>query len=69
MNVYEKYSNGPGNDLAKTWALRAFSAVVNGWQGRMTFKMVTDEQMRNVLDDDDYALWIKKKNECTSAIA
>ena len=69
MNVYRKYSSGPGNDLTRTWALRAFSAVVNGWDGRMTFKMVTDEQMREILDDDDYAIWIAKKREHAAANA
>lgn len=67
MNVFEKYSNGPGNDLTRMWALRAFSAVVNNREGRMTFKMVTDDQMRRILDDDDYAIWIAKKREHAAA--
>ena len=35
----------------------------------MTFKMVTDEQMREILDDDDYAIWIAKKREHAAANA
>lgn len=33
----------------------------------MTFKMVTDDQMRRILDDDDYAIWIAKKREHAAA--
>ncbi|MBE6465021.1 MAG: hypothetical protein E7003_06850 [Eggerthellaceae bacterium] len=61
MDIYEKYRYGLDGDLTRIWALRAFSAAVDGTEGRMTYKMVTDEQMRTVLDDEDYALWIEKK--------
>lgn len=63
MEIYGKYCNGIDGDLGRVWALRAFYAAVNGMEGRMTYKMVSDEQMRKVLDDEDYALWLKKKAE------
>lgn len=67
MNIYDKYCKGIDGDLGRTWALRAFSAAVNGAEGRMTYKMVTDEQMRKVLDDEDYALWLEKKTKHEAA--
>ena len=67
MDVYEKYCHGICDDLSLNVVLRAFSSVVDGRIGRMTFKMVTDDQMRSVLDDEDYAFWLKRKAECLSA--
>ena len=61
MNVYEKYRAYFIEDPVRACALRAFSAVAEGRIGRMTFLMATDEQMREILDDEDYAFWIKQK--------
>lgn len=64
ISVYKKYMTGGINDdLGRDLVLRAFSAVINGRIGRMTFKMTTDEQMRAVLDDQDYEIWIKAKEK------
>ena len=63
MNVFTKYANGLDNDPSRISALRAFSAVINGRIGRMTYKMVTDQQMRDLLDDDDYAFWVESKSK------
>ncbi len=63
MRPFVKYTNGLSDDPLRRQALRAFFAAVDGRIGRMTFKMVTDQQMRSVLDDEDFELWLKLKSE------
>jgi len=63
MRPFVKYTNGLSDDPLRRQALRSFSAAIDGRVGRMTFKMATDQQMRSILDDEDFELWIKLKNE------
>ena len=63
FNAFSKYRIGISDDPIRNACLRSLNAVRNDSIGRMTFKMATDEQMRNILDDEDYDFWITKKKE------
>ena len=63
FNAFSKYRNGISDDPIRNACLRSLNAVRNGSIGRMTFRMATDEQMRGVLDDEDFDFWITKKRE------
>ena len=63
MSAFQRYSSAINDDLLRSIALRAFSAVINDREGRMTYRVLTDEQMCDVLDDGDHAFWLKKKAE------
>lgn len=54
---------GCGDDFGRQSVLAAFYAVVNKVENyEAAFKMFEDEQVRAVLDDDDFELWQREKS-------
>lgn len=70
-HIYRKYFGyGFSQDPIKNAVVRAFCSVIRRDEHReVWFKTINDETVRNVLDEDDYALWVSEKNEGLVATA
>lgn len=66
MNVLEKYRRArmpalDGTTPLEHGVLSSFQKVIDGTAGPYVFRMISDEDARSVLDDDDYDIWRKAR--------
>ena len=55
-----------GNTPLEHAVLVTFQKVVDGTGDPYVFRMIADEDVRSVLDDDDYEIWRKAKAAASS---
>ena len=63
MDPMGKYCFVLSEDPIRKAVLRSLYAVVRDEITRMTFRMATESQARFYLTDEDFDLWLRKKNE------
>ena len=71
MNIRRKYRRRyPEGDIVAQGIIRVYSCLLKGVADtQVVFNLFSDEDVKRVLDDDDYAIWVEKKNESLVVIA